>query len=321
MQEPIQVGSANWQGDFGGGAPSLCERLDGRTAIAPTVCSTRINRLLFAQPRFTAPSIRFPMDRTYIQSQRIVDRYLSGDLSVREAREFEKFCGDNPDILNSLPIPVRVKARMARKPGAEMVTGEFDPTATDTSIVAAGLEAEDDDDDAAELPPARGFRGLPQESRRWVVVFGVLFAIATVGAGALWVKLSAAEKQLSVAQRAAKAVQIRAPGDIRTVLTRVVAAQPSSPTLDIGAPSPPQLIELRVDMSEARYNLFQITIDSVEGGRVAQFRRVARDSNREVRLSLNTSAFPGGDYDVQFEGHTGRGDEVRNVGWIRLGMK
>ncbi len=31
------------------------------------------------------------MDRTYIESQQIVARYLSGDLSVREARQFEKY--------------------------------------------------------------------------------------------------------------------------------------------------------------------------------------------------------------------------------------
>jgi hypothetical protein len=54
------------------------------------------------------------MDRTYIESQHIVPRYLSGDLTVREAREFERYCQENPDMLNSLPIPVRVKAKMAR---------------------------------------------------------------------------------------------------------------------------------------------------------------------------------------------------------------
>jgi hypothetical protein len=259
------------------------------------------------------------MDRTYIQSQHIVERYLSGDLSVREAREFEKFCGENPDVLNSLPIPARVKVRMVRKPGAEVseVENDFDPTATDTSIVAAGLDIDDDEDEA---PPARGFRGMPRESRRWVVVFGVLFAIAAVGAGALWVRLSGMESQLASAQRAAKAVQIRAPSSVQEYRVKTAATQPQAPTLNIGSPTPPQLIELRVDMTESRYNQFLVTIDSVEGGRVAQFRRVSRDSNREVRLSINTSAFVAGDYDIQFEGHTARGSTYP-AGWIRLGMK
>jgi len=72
------------------------------------------------------------MDRTYIESQHIVQRYLSGDLSVREAREFEKYCAEHPDVLNSLPIPARVKAKMARKPGEAV--GDF---ASDSSDVDA----------------------------------------------------------------------------------------------------------------------------------------------------------------------------------------
>ena len=43
------------------------------------------------------------MDRKYIENEHIVDRYLSGELTVREAREFEQFCLDHPQFLTSLP--------------------------------------------------------------------------------------------------------------------------------------------------------------------------------------------------------------------------
>ena len=56
------------------------------------------------------------MDRKYIENEHVVDRYLSGDLTVREARDFEKFCLDNPAYLQALPIPVRLKTRLSRRP-------------------------------------------------------------------------------------------------------------------------------------------------------------------------------------------------------------
>jgi hypothetical protein len=58
----------------------------------------------------------------------------------------------------------------------------------------------------------------------------------------------------------------------------------------------------------------------VRDGRILQMRRVARDSNGELRLSLNSSAFGRGDVDVQFAGYTWRGETVP-AGWIRLGMQ
>ena len=65
------------------------------------------------------------MDRKYIEAEHIVDRYLAGDLTVREAREFEKYCLEHPDFLKTLPIPVRLKARLAREPESDSETGMF----------------------------------------------------------------------------------------------------------------------------------------------------------------------------------------------------
>src|SRR4030095_1118595 len=66
-----------------------------------------------------------PMDRKYIEAEHIVDRYLSGDLTVREARECEQYCLDQPGPLKAMPIPVRLKARLARQPAQDSETGVF----------------------------------------------------------------------------------------------------------------------------------------------------------------------------------------------------
>ncbi len=53
------------------------------------------------------------MDPTSIDHSDIAERYLSGDLTLREAREFEKYCLAHPEAVARLPIPVRLKARLA----------------------------------------------------------------------------------------------------------------------------------------------------------------------------------------------------------------
>lgn len=256
------------------------------------------------------------MDRTYIESQRIVQRYLSGDLTVREARAFEKYCLEHPDVLNSLPIPVRVKTKMARHPGSELDAND-DTLPSNTAIEAAGLEDDDDENDDEVTGPKRG---LPAESRRWVAILGLALILAVAGVVLLFIRSSDFEKQLITAQRAMKAVQMHAPASIQEYRVRPISAPPTAPTLSIGASAAPQLVDLRIDMSDGKYNTFLVTIDNVSAGRIMQIRRVARDSNGEMRLALNSSAFGAGDYDLKLEGYTWRGDTVP-AGWIRLGMK
>jgi hypothetical protein len=254
------------------------------------------------------------MDRTYIESQHIVERYLTGDLTVREARDFEKYCFENPDILKSLPIPVRVKAKMARRPGEELPTADFDPTATNTSIEAAGLHIEDDDDD-----DVRSYRGSG-DSRTLTMVLSIALIVAIVGAGVLWFRTTEMEKQLKFSQRAVKSMQLRAPGGMREYKIAPGRSPATATTVNVGWPDPPQLIELHVDMTDGNYNLFLVTIDSVADGRAMQIRRVARDTNKELRIGLNSSAFGPGDYDLKFEGYTWRGETVP-VGWMKLKLK
>jgi hypothetical protein len=260
------------------------------------------------------------MDRTYIESQHIVQRYLSGDLSIREAREFEKYCADNPDVMNSLPIPARVKAKMAHKPGDATVGFGNDADALgipDSSTVIADDDNDDDDDDENDQPSR--WQGSPDGARKWVMILGFALLLSIGGIVALLMQSSAVEKDLKTQLRAAKAVQLRPPGNVQTFRVTPAKSQGGNP-INVGNPDTAVLIDLFVNVSDGPYNTFLVTIDDVERGRVGQFRRLARDSNKELRLSLNSSAFGVGDFDIKLEGYTWRGDTVP-VGWIRLGLK
>ncbi len=63
-----------------------------------------------------------------------------------------------------------------------------------------------------------------------------------------------------------------------------------------------------------------IRIEKVDEGLVMQLRRVARDSNRELRLALNSSAFGPGDYLLKIDGYNWRG-QTEAVGWVRISLQ
>ncbi|HKR36979.1 MAG TPA: hypothetical protein VJT10_19190 [Steroidobacteraceae bacterium] len=258
------------------------------------------------------------MDRKYIEAEHIVDRYLSGDLTVREAREFEQYCLDHPEALKSMPIPVRLKARLARRPAQDSETGVF--KAIPSSATHAAIEASDEGFDVEE--EERQFSRVPSIGGNRTVLIGLVFALIAAAAGvvAYAVQANSLSKKVRELESAAKATQMQAATSTRVYRVQLVRGKPSQPTLALGWMKPPQWMDLYVDVSEGKYNQFMVTVEKVDGGLVMQLRRVARDSNRELRLTLNSSAFGPGDYLVKVDGYNWRG-QTENVGWLMLGLQ
>ena len=66
-----------------------------------------------APPAPTSPAMPTAsptMDREFIERNQIVERYLAGRLPPRGALEFERFCAQHPDLLDSIGLPARVHA-------------------------------------------------------------------------------------------------------------------------------------------------------------------------------------------------------------------
>jgi hypothetical protein len=258
------------------------------------------------------------MDRKYIEAERIVERYLAGDLTVREAREFEQYCVDHPEALRAMPIPVRLKARLARRPAQDSETGVF--KAIPSSATHAVLEATDEGFDAEE--EERETSRVQGVGGNRAVLIGLVFALIASVAGVIAYAMQAnsLSKQLRNVERAAKAVEMQAAGSTRVYRVQPVRAKPATPTLALGWMQPPQWMDVYVDVSEGKYSQFMITVEKIDGGLVMQLRRIARDSNRELRLSLNSSAFGPGDYLFRIDGYNWRG-QTENVGWLMIGLK
>lgn len=258
------------------------------------------------------------MDRKYIESEHIVERYLSGDLTVREAREFEKYCLEHPDFLKTLPIPVRLKARLSRQPESDSETGVF--KAIPSSATRAIQDAVDDGFDPEDEKEEQRLSYSASPNRKLVMVLSILLILALGGVVMYAMRVSDLTKELKNAQHTQSSLQMQAPASIQTYRVEPVRGKPTQATLSLGWLNPPQFLDLYIDVSEGKYQQFMLTIDSVENGRVMQIRRIARDSNRELRLALNSSALGPGNYLIHIEGYTWRG-QTDDVGWVWLGLK
>jgi hypothetical protein len=260
------------------------------------------------------------MDRKYIENEHVVDRYLSGDLTVREARDFEKYCLDHPEALKAMPIPVRLKARLARRPTEDSETGVFQ--AIPSSVTRAALEAtEDGFDPEEEREETQRFRGGGGGTSRLLTIGLVLALIGALGGVVFYaMQVDSLQTKIRQMERAQKATQMQATSSVQTYRLQPLRGKPAQAQLNLGWLEPPQMLELRIDASQGKYTQFQITIDKIEGGRVMQVRRVTRDSNKELRLALNSSAFGPGEYLLKIDGYTWKG-QAEQFGWLRLNLQ
>ncbi len=255
------------------------------------------------------------MDRQHIEAENVVERYLSGDLTVREAREFEKYCADHPQYLATLPIPVRLKTRLSRRPLDDSETGMFQ--AIPSSTTHAALETSDDDPAPGDDRSSGGASGI---GRGAAMTLGGLLLAAVIAAVAFAMQVSALRERLKSVEQSAEINGLQAPGSVQRYRVAPVRGKPPQATLAVGWARPPQLLDLYIDVSEGKYNQFLITIDRADGTRLMQLRRIARDSNRELRLGLNSSAFGPGEFLLKIDGYTWRG-QVEEIGWVRLGLQ
>lgn len=180
--------------------------------------------------------------------------------------------------------------------------------AFDKDVDVADDEVDDEPDEHAAKPPAF----------KWLALGSGAVAIAAI-AGLFW-RENSHQDQLKALQAESRILQIRAADSVRSYRLTPSAALPASPTLQLGWPDPPQLLDLHVDVSGSQFNTFQISIEKKDAARLLQIRRMARDSNKELRLSWNSSAFGPGEYQLRLEGYNWRG-EVTHVGWVSIGIQ
>jgi hypothetical protein len=176
-------------------------------------------------------------------------------------------------------------------------------------------------------PPAFADAGPAEVELEWwqtpATVVALAAAVVLLLVVAIVSQVSARRDRALAADLASqvKTLTLRASTTERSL---VIAPNPRSwsaaPDATLRWPEPPELIDLHLPVGYSEFKVFGVTIDKVDTGRVLLVQRMAPDSNRELRLSLNSSAFGPGEYRLRLQGYTWRGARV-DAGWVRLLVK
>ena len=238
-------------------------------------------------PQTAAP--RF--DRKFIEDHHLVERYLEGKLPFKGARDLENWCRAHPEYLNELKLSERAQASLKL------------------------LEASSSPVDLRE-PKVPWWKTIH-------VLIG-LGAIAFLSLLAFWVLLG-------------KYVFLRGElDDTRTLMSRGSLVQPATTremrlTPDrapgigrariVVSRNAPQLVDLHVDLAYTNKQMeFRMFVDKEDQGRALVLNNLLKDSNGELRMTLNSTGLGAGIYKARIEALPFRGSPIP-VGWMILEVK
>jgi len=230
------------------------------------------------------------MDRDSIARNQIVERYLSGKLPIKGATEFERFCAENPELLDELGLPQRVHAglRLLEASGKPEPWQETPKRVWENPYLTLGLAA------------------------AVLVLLAITAALASNG--------SAKSRRIATLTRQVVEQPLEPATSTRTIrLLPSRQGASNSPAVTIGGGSV-QLADLKIDLSHSPYRTYRVTIDRIDQGRVAVLHNLLKDSNGHLRLALNSSALGPGIYQFTIEGLTWRGDPEPDS-WVTIGVQ
>jgi hypothetical protein len=231
------------------------------------------------------------MDRDFIARHQIVERYLSGSLPIKGATDFERFCHEQPDLLDEIGLAERVNA------GLRLLEAAGNPEPWQQQ--------------------AKPFWEKPQVLLALCAAV-LLFAISLVvvgGASADKTRTISKLKTLLVEQPLEPAATTQT---IHVLPTRTGNSNAVAAT--IGGGTKAQLADMRIDMTRSPYRAFRVTIDRVGEGRVAILHNVMKDSNGDLHLAFNSSALGPGTYQFAIDGLTWRGDPEPDS-WLTIAVQ
>jgi hypothetical protein len=228
-------------------------------------------------------------DAKFIKDHQLVERYLEGKLPAKGARDLEDWCRRNPDYLNGLNLAERAQASLKL------------------------LEAMGRPLDLQEPPP-------PWWKTPYLPIgFGVLALVCLAAFWVLFGKYSLLHGELEdtkVRMHQGSLVQPTTETDLHVTPDRAAGVDRAKITVTGAAP---QLIDLHVDMSYLKAMLFRIIVDKKDQGRALILNNVLKDSNGELRVTLNTTGLSPGRYDVRIEALPTRGTAIPTPeGWLTL---
>jgi len=228
-------------------------------------------------------------DRKFIEDHKLVERYLENKLPFKGARDLEQWCREHPDYLNELKLSDRAHASLKL------------------------LEASGKPQDLGEPKP-------PWWKSHYVLIG--LAALAFICLVAFW---SLAGKYLLLQGRLE---------DTKHALTQGPLVQPAveknlyitpdhAPGIDRAKiklnRAAPLLADVHVDLgyTQKQQMQFRMFVDKKDQGRAMVLNNLLKDSNGELRMTLNSTGLSAGTYTVRIEALPPRGIPIP-IGWLLL---
>jgi hypothetical protein len=236
----------------------------------------------------TAPP-RF--DRKFIEDHKLVERYLENKLPLKGARDLENWCRANPDYLNELKLSERAQAslKLLEASGQPVDLQEPRPPWWKTIHVLIGLTV------VAFLSLVAFWALLG----KYVLLRGELSDTRTLmNQGSLVQPATTREVRVS---------PDRAPGvdHARVIVTRAA----------------PQLMDVHIDLGYTNKLMeFRLFVDKKDQGRALILNDLLKDSNDELRMTLNSTGLSAGIYNVRIEALPFRGSPIP-IGWLILDVR
>jgi hypothetical protein len=244
-----------------------------------------MNARIAAPDKSQAPSPRF--DAKFIEDHKLIERYLENKLPVRGMRDLENWCRAHPDYLSKLKIEERAQASLKL------------------------LEASGRSQDLREpSPPWWRSIFLP-------IGFGVLALLCLIVIWVLTGKISKLRNELEdtqVRMHQGSLVQPAVEASLRIVPDIAPGIDHARIKVNTTAP---QLMELHIDMSHSKVMQYRMIVDKQDQGRALILENLLKDSNNELRLTLNTTGIAAGIYTVRIEALPPRGLPIPTA-WLIL---
>jgi hypothetical protein len=236
----------------------------------------------------TAPP-RF--DRKFIEDHQLVERYLENKLPLKGARDLENWCRANPDYLNELKLSERAQTslKLLEASGQPVDLQEPRPPWWKTIHALVGLTV------VAFLSLVAFWALLG----KYVLLRGELADTRTLmNQGSLVQPATSREVRVS---------PDRAPGvdRARIVVTRAA----------------PQLMDVHIDLGYTNKLMeFRLFVDKKDQGRALILNDLLKDSNGELRMTLNSTGLSAGIYNVRIEALP-FGSSPIPIGWLILDVR
>lgn len=249
-----------------------------------------MNARTIAPEKSATTSARF--DAKFIEEHGLIERYLDDKLPMRGARDLENWCRLNPAYLDAIKLSDRAQAslKLLEASGQPLDLGEPKTPWWKTPYVPIGL-----------------------------------LVISLTSLLALWVlvgKFSVLREELAdtrTRMQQGPLVQPAIETSVRVTPDRAAGVDHARIVVNTGAP---QLMDVHIDMSYTKALQFRVLVDKKNQGRALILDNVLKDSNGDLRLTVNTTGLSPGTYAARIEALPLRGTAgAVPTGWLLLEVR